>query len=364
MAGGTYSTDTLLNLLGEVAKGSPYRGDAMLRHLFENGGRPLLDAYGDPIKTRDDTPDLVKDVGRNYMRLVVNEDNYKYVKQTKKRPGKALADVLDDESSWFNENAYATALQTVLGSFPDTRNRINKLDKISSELISRDAVSDDIATALERCRDENPDAAAEALLGLGRALFVHAVREVDDGPAGPATSDSGLATSTDGPAGGAPYADERKALSLSDLLGLLAGPADSPLGTRGWTRAEALDALLPDAVLGELSSVDGRLERALAGELGDEERTRVRDAICVADGLNVRRWRAQLASNPALDDNAVWELLAGLRAHASGAEAASLASVARNANGDAALALELMLALAVLGSAVFDPLARGVRAYL
>ena len=350
MAGGSYSADFLLRLLGEVAKGSPYRGDDMLRHLFENEGRPLMDAYGEPIRTRDDTPNLAKDVGRDYMRLVVNEDPYKYVKRTKRAPGgKSYADVLDEQSSWFNERAYATALQTVLGSFPDAGNRANKIDKIAGEMDRLGIERDDLSRALERCRAAGPREAAETVLGLGRLLFSCAERR--------ATGEPGE-TSSDSPSSAMP------ALTLRALLARLADAPDAPFGARGWSEAEALDALLPDAVL-RLGLADaGLLERTLTGRLSAEERTRAHDAILSSGGLSVRRWRTQLATILALDADATWGLLASLRAGAGAALAPSLATIARQADGDAALALELLLALAILGPDAFEPLARGVRAYL
>ena len=116
MAGTAYSADILLKLLAIAAAGTPYNNDAMLRHLFENKGRPLLDAYGEPVRSKDDSVNLDRNTERDYMCLIVNEDPFKYVKRTKtqylphtKTPRLSYDDVLAEQDAWFNENAYATA---------------------------------------------------------------------------------------------------------------------------------------------------------------------------------------------------------------------------------------------------------------
>ena len=315
MAGTAYSADILLKLLAIAAAGTPYNNDAMLRHLFENKGRPLLDAYGEPVRSKDDSVNLDRNTERDYMCLIVNEDPFKYVKRTKtqylphtKTPRLSYDDVLAEQDAWFNENAYATAFQTVLGSFADQRNRASRLGKIAAALAERGIARDDINEAIRRCKNADEKTAGLTTLALGRLLFAHAERKPSEelepqAKGAPTASNTGNADAgASAPAGA--NATPSDAPTLRALLALLAGGPSSPLGVRAWSEEEALDALFPAALIKALPADEDGRERTLSGTLAPIERQAARDALAASYGLGFGRWREQLAPLPGADPGA------------------------------------------------------------
>lgn len=373
MTGMAYSADILLKLLAIAAAGTPYNNDAMLRHLFENKGRPLLDAYGEPVRSKDDSVNLDRNTERDYMCLVVNEDPFKYVKRTKtqylprtKTPRLSYDDVLAEQDAWFNENAYATAFQTVLGSFADQRNRASRLDKIAATLAERGIARDDINEAIRRCKNADEKTAGLTTLALGRLLFARAERKPSEelepqAKGAPATSpiknaDANAPAGTDATPPDAP--------SLRTLLALLAGGPSSPLGVRAWSEEEALDALFPAVLIKALPADEDGRERVLSGALSPIERQAARNALTASNGLALGRWREQLATLPGIDPDATWAMLAGLKSSTNGELKRAIFAISRASAGDAPLALDLLLALALLGTASFDGLPKIVQTNL
>lgn len=370
MAGTAYSADILLKLLAIAAAGTPYNNDAMLRHLFENKGRPLLDAYGEPVRSKDDSVNLDRNTERDYMCLIVNEDPFKYVKRTKtqylphtKTPRLSYDDVLAEQDAWFNENAYATAFQTVLGSFADQRNRASRLGKIAATLAERGIERDDINEEIRRCKNADEKTAGLTTLALGRLLFAHAERKPSEelepqAKGAPAASDTGNA---DANAPADANATPSDAPSLRTLLALLAGGPSSPLGVRAWSEEEALNVLLPAALIKALPADEDGRERTLSGTLSPIERQAARDVLTASNGLGLARWREQLATLPGTDPDATWILLADLKSSTSGELKRAIFAISRASTDDAPLALELLLALTLLGTASFEGLPKIVQ---
>lgn len=380
MTGTAYSADILLKLLAIAAAGTPYNNDAMLRHLFENKGRPLLDAYGEPVRSKDDSVNLDRNTERDYMCLVVNEDPFKYVKRTKtqylprtKTPRLSYDDVLAEQDAWFNENAYATAFQTVLGSFADQRNRASRLGKIAAALAERGIARDDINEAIRRCKNADEKTAGLATLALGRLLFAHAERkpseELEPQAKGTPTAsptgnaDANAPTGTDVTPSDA-NATPSGAPTLRALLALLVGGPSSPLGVRAWSEEEALDALFPTALIKALPADEDGRERTLSRTLSPIERQAARDALTASNGLGIARWREQLATLPGVDPDATCAMLADLKSSTNGEVKSAVFAIARTSAGDASLTLVLLLALALLDTAAFEGLLRIVQTNL
>ena len=380
MAGTAYSADILLKLLAIAAAGTPYNNDAMLRHLFENKGRPLLDAYGEPVRSKDDSVNLDRNTERDYMCLIVNEDPFKYVKRTKtqylphtKTPRLSYDDVLAEQDAWFNENAYATAFQTVLGSFADQRNRASRLGKIAATLAERGIERDDINEAIRRCKNADEKTAGLTTLALGRLLFAHAERKPSEelepqAKGAPAASDTGNADAN-APAGASATPSSANATpsdapTLRALLALLADGPSSPLGVRAWSEEEALDVLFPAALIKALPADEDGRERTLSGTLSPIERQAARDALTASNGLGIARWREQLATLPGTDPDATCAMLADLKSSTNGEVKRAVFAIARTSAGDASLALVLLLALALLDTAAFEGLLRIVQTNL
>ena len=352
----------------------------MLRHLFENKGRPLLDAYGEPVRSKDDSVNLDRNTERDYMCLVVNEDPFKYVKRTKtqylprtKTPRLSYDDVLAEQDAWFNENAYATAFQTVLGSFADQRNRASRLGKIAAALAERGIERDDINEAIRRCKNADEKTAGLTTLALGRLLFAHAERkpseELEPQTKGaPAASNTGNADANAPADANATPADANAtppdAPTLRALLALLAGGPSFPLGVRAWSEEEALDALFPAALIKALPADEDGRERTLSGTLSPIERQAARDALTASNGLGIARWREQLATLPGTDPDATCAMLANLKSSTNGEVKSAVLAIARTSAGDASLALALLFALALLDTAAFEGLLRIVQTNL
>ena len=380
MTGTAYSADILLKLLAIAAAGTPYNNDAMLRHLFENKGRPLLDAYGEPVRSKDDSVNLDRNTERDYMCLVVNEDPFKYVKRTKtqylprtKTPRLSYDDVLAEQDAWFNENAYATAFQTVLGSFADQRNRASRLGKIAAALAERGIERDDINEAIRRCKNADEKTAGPATLALGRLLFAHAERKPSEelepqAKGAPAASPTGNADANAPADANATPSDANAtppgAPTLRALLALLAGGPSSPLGVRAWSEEEALDALFPAALIKALPADEDGRERTLSGTLTPIERQAARDTLAASNGLALARWREQLATLPGTDHDATCAMLADLKSSTNGEVKSAVFAIARTSAGDVPLTLVLLLALALLDTAAFEGLLRIVQTNL
>ena len=380
MAGTAYSADILLRLLAIAAAGTPYNNDAMLRHLFENKGRPLLDAYGEPVRSKDDSVNLDRNTERDYMCLVVNEDPFKYVKRTKtqylprtKTPRLSYDDVLAEQDAWFNENAYATAFQTVLGSFADQRNRASRLGKIAAALAERGIERDDINEAILRCKNADEKTAGLTTLALGRLLFAHAERkpseELEPQAKGAPTASTAGSSDANAPtdANATPSdanATPSDAPTLRTLLALLADGPSSPLGVRAWSEEEALDALFPAALIKALPADENGRERTLSGTLSPIERQAARDALTASNGLGIARWREQLATLPGVDPDATCAMLADLKSSTNSEVKRAVFAIARTSAGDASLTLALLLALALLDTASFEGLIRIVQTNL
>lgn len=380
MAGTAYSADILLKLLAIAAAGTPYNNDAMLRHLFENKGRPLLDAYGEPVRSKDDSVNLDRNTERDYMCLIVNEDPFKYVKRTKtqylphtKTPRLSYDDVLAEQDAWFNENAYATAFQTVLGSFADQRNRASRLGKIAATLAERGIERDDINEAIRRCKNADEKTAGLTTLALGRLLFAHAERKPSEelepqAKGAPAASDTGNADAN-APAGASATPSSANATpsdapTLRTLLALLADGPSSPLGVRAWSEEEALNVLLPAALIKALPADGGGLERALSGALTPIERQAARDVLTASNGFALARWREQLATLPGANPDATWTMLADLKSSTNSELKRDIFAISRASTDNAPLALVLLLALALLGMASFEGLPKIAQANL
>lgn len=373
MTGTAYSADILLKLLAIAAAGTPYNNDAMLRHLFENKGRPLLDAYGDPVRSKDDSVNLDRNTEHDYMCLVVNEDPFKYVKRTKtqylprtKTPRLSYDDVLAEQDAWFNENAYATAFQTVLGSFADQRNRASRLDKIAAALAERGIARDDISEAIRRCKNADEKTAGLTTLALGRLLFARAERKPSEelepqAKGAPAESTTGNA---DANAPADANATTSGAPTLRALLALLAGGPSSSLGVRAWSEEEAIEVLLPAALIKALPADEGGRERTLSGALSPIERQAVRDALSASNGLALGRWREQLATLPGIAPDATWAMLADLKSSTNGELKRAIFAISCASTDDAPLALALLLALSLLGTASFEGLPKIAQANL
>lgn len=379
MAGTAYSADILLKLLAIAAAGTPYNNDAMLRHLFENKGRPLLDAYGEPVRSKDDSVNLDRNTERDYMCLIVNEDPFKYVKRTKtqylphtKTPRLSYDDVLAEQDAWFNENAYATAFQTVLGSFADQRNRASRLGKIAAALAERGIARDDINEAIRRCKNANEKTAGLTTLALGRLLFAHAERKPSEelepqakgAPSASNTENADADAPADANAPSNANAAPSDAPTLRTLLALLANGPSSPLGVRAWSEEEALDALFPAALIKALPADEDGRERTLSGTLSPIERQAARDALAASNGLALARWREQLATLPGTDPDATCAMLADLKSSTNGEVKSAIFAIARTSAGDASLALSLLLALALLDTTAFEGLLRIVQTNL
>lgn len=380
MTGTAYSADILLKLLAIAAAGTPYNNDAMLRHLFENKGRPLLDAYGEPVRSKDDSVNLDRNTERDYMCLVVNEDPFKYVKRTKtqylprtKTPRLSYDDVLAEQDAWFNENAYATAFQTVLGSFADQRNRASRLGKIAAALAERGIARDDINEAIRRCKNADEKTAGLATLALGRLLFAHAERkpseELEPQAKGAPTASNTGNSDANAPADANATPSDASATpsdapTLRALLALLADGPSSPLGVRAWSEEDALDALFPAALIKALPADEDGRERTLSGTLSPIERQAARDTLAASNDLALARWREQLATLPGVDPDATCAMLADLKSSTNGGVKSAVFAIARTSAGDASLTLVLLLALALLDTAAFEGLLRIVQTNL
>ena len=143
----------------------------------------------------------------------------------------------------------------------------------------------------------------------------------------------------------------------------MGGPS-SPLGVRAWSEEEALDALFPTAPIKALPADEGGRERTLSGTLSPIERQAARDALTASNGLGITRWREQLATLPGTDPDATWAILADLKSSTNSEVRSAVFAIARTSAGDASLALVLLLALALLGTASFEGLLRIVQTNL
>lgn len=141
---------------------------------------------------------------------------------------------------------------------------------------------------------------------MGRLLFAHAERKPSEelepqAKGAPAASTAGNA---DANAPADANATPTDVPSLRTLLALLAGDPSSPLGIRAWSEEEALNVLLPAALIKALPADEDGRERTLSGTLSPIERQAARDVLTASNGFALARWREQLATLPGANPDA------------------------------------------------------------